>query len=84
MQQIDSTLNLVAYKQHTYDVLPKYFNDFFMFMDYLIDSDKDMNVLHRKGIITNQLGDQDNEVANIFNKIGQGVNIASDFYYKEE
>uniref|UniRef100_M1AR05 Uncharacterized protein n=1 Tax=Solanum tuberosum TaxID=4113 RepID=M1AR05_SOLTU len=73
----------IAYKQHTYDVLPKHFNDFVVFMDYLIDSDKDVNVLRGKGIISNQLG-EDNEVANIINKIGQGVNISSDFYYKEE
>lgn len=52
-------------------------------MDYLIDSDKYMNVLRRQGIVSNQQG-KDNEVANIFKKIGNGVNISSYFYYKKE
>lgn len=52
-------------------------------MDYLIDSDKYMNVLRRQGIVSNQQG-KDNEVANIFKKIGNGVNIYSYFYYKKE
>ncbi|KAG5608650.1 hypothetical protein H5410_019931 [Solanum commersonii] len=67
--------NLIADKQQTYDVLPKHFNDFVVFMDYLIDSDKYVNVLRRKGIISNQLG-EDNEVANIFDNIGKGANIS--------
>ncbi|XP_055800569.1 putative UPF0481 protein At3g02645 isoform X2 [Solanum dulcamara] len=75
--------NLVAYEQQSCGVLTKHFSDYAVFMDYLIHSDKDVNVLRQKGIITNQLG-EDNEVASIFNKIGQGVNISSDFYYKEE
>lgn len=75
--------NLIAYEQQTCDVLPKHFSDFAVFMDYLTDSDKDVNVLRRKGIISNNLG-EDNELATIFNKIGQGVNVSSDFYYKEE
>ncbi|XP_060190521.1 uncharacterized protein LOC132619715 [Lycium barbarum] len=75
--------NLIAYKQQSYDELPKHFSDFAVFMDYLINSNKDVNLLRRKGIITNQLG-EDNEVASIFNKIGQGVNVSTDFYYEDE
>ncbi|XP_060186342.1 UPF0481 protein At3g47200-like [Lycium barbarum] len=74
--------NLVAYEQQSCDVHPKCFSDFAAFMDYLIDSDKDVSLLRRKGIISNQLG-EDNEVANIFNKIGQGIIFSTDFYYKD-
>ncbi|WMV23136.1 hypothetical protein MTR67_016521 [Solanum verrucosum] len=75
--------NLIAYEQQSIDVQPKYFSDFATFMDYLIDSDKDVNLLRQKGIIENWIG-EDKEVASIFNKIGNGVSIYSNFYYKEE
>ncbi|TMW81001.1 hypothetical protein EJD97_012867, partial [Solanum chilense] len=75
--------NLIAYEQQSYDVMPKYFSDFATFMDYLIDSDKDVTLLRQKGIIENWIG-EDNEVASLFNKIGSGVYIYSEFYFKEE
>nr|XP_019068810.2 uncharacterized protein LOC104646793 [Solanum lycopersicum] len=75
--------NLIAYEQQSYDVMPKYFSDFATFMDYLIDSDKDVTLLRQKGIIENWIG-EDNEVATLFNKIGNGVFIDSEFYFKEE
>nr|XP_004237176.2 putative UPF0481 protein At3g02645 [Solanum lycopersicum]XP_010319348.1 putative UPF0481 protein At3g02645 [Solanum lycopersicum]XP_025886358.1 putative UPF0481 protein At3g02645 [Solanum lycopersicum] len=75
--------NLIAYEQLSYDVMPKYFSDFATFMDYLIDSDKDVTLLRQKGIIENWIG-EDNEVASLFNKIGNGVFIYSEFYFKEE
>ncbi|KAH0756999.1 hypothetical protein KY290_020492 [Solanum tuberosum] len=75
--------NLIAYEQQSSDVQPKYFSDFAIFMDYLIDSEKDVNLLRQKGIIVNWIG-EDKEVANLFNKIGNGVTVYSNFYYKEE
>ncbi|KAH0681919.1 hypothetical protein KY289_019671 [Solanum tuberosum] len=75
--------NLIAYEQQSIDVQPKYFSDFATFMDYLIDSDKDVNLLRQKGIIENWIG-EDKEVASIFNKIGNGVGVYSNFYYKVE
>ncbi|KAH0678350.1 hypothetical protein KY284_019435 [Solanum tuberosum] len=75
--------NLIAYEQQSSDVQPKYFSDYATFMDYLIDSDKDVNLLHRKGIIENWIG-EDKEVASLFNKIGNGVTVYSTFYYNEE
>jgi len=75
--------NLIAYEQQSIDVQPKYFSDFATFMDYLIDSDKDVNLLRQKGIIENWIR-EDKEVASIFNKIGNGVGVYSNFYYKEE
>ncbi|XP_015170502.1 putative UPF0481 protein At3g02645 [Solanum tuberosum] len=76
--------NLIAYEQQSSDVQPKYFSDYATFMDYLIDSDKDVNLLRRKGSIENWMG-EDKEVASIFNKIGNGVGVdPNNFYYNEE
>ncbi|KAK4720669.1 hypothetical protein R3W88_010902 [Solanum pinnatisectum] len=75
--------NLIAYEQQSFDVYPTYFSDYANFMDYLIDSDKDVNLLRRKGIIENWIG-EDKEVASLFNKIGNGVTVYSTFYYNEE
>ncbi|CAN4090353.1 unnamed protein product [Withania somnifera] len=52
-------------------------------MDYLIDSEKDVSLLGQQGIIKNEIG-EGKEVANFFNKIGKGVSMSSNFYYKEE
>ncbi|XP_016441764.1 UPF0481 protein At3g47200-like [Nicotiana tabacum] len=75
--------NLIAYEQQSSDVHPRYFSDFSIFMDYLIDSDKDVSLLRQKGIIKNEIG-EDKRVASLFNKIGEGVAISYDFYYKQE
>uniref|UniRef100_A0A0V0GNA9 Putative ovule protein n=1 Tax=Solanum chacoense TaxID=4108 RepID=A0A0V0GNA9_SOLCH len=75
--------NLIAYEQQSSDVDPKYFSDYTTFMNHLIDSDKDVNLLFQKGIIENWIG-EDKEVATLFNKIGKGVTTYSNFYYKEE
>ncbi|KAK6791780.1 hypothetical protein RDI58_010861 [Solanum bulbocastanum] len=75
--------NLIAYKQQSSDVHLKYFSDFAVFMDYLIDSDKDVSLLRMNGIIVNKIGD-DKEVANFFNKIGKGIVVSDDYYYEEE
>uniref|UniRef100_M1A820 Uncharacterized protein n=1 Tax=Solanum tuberosum TaxID=4113 RepID=M1A820_SOLTU len=75
--------NLIAYEQQSSDVCLKYFSDFVVFMDYLIDSDKDVSLLRMNGIIVNKIG-EDNEVASVFNKMGKGVVVSDDFYYEEE
>ncbi|KAG5571662.1 hypothetical protein H5410_061428 [Solanum commersonii] len=74
--------NLIAYEQQSSDVLT-YFSDYVTFMDHLIDSEKDVNLLRQKGIIENWMG-EDKEVACLFNKIGNGVGVYSNFYYSEE
>ncbi|XP_070055712.1 UPF0481 protein At3g47200-like isoform X2 [Nicotiana tomentosiformis] len=77
--------NLIAYEQRSSHVHgPTYFSDFAIFIDYLIDSDKDVSLLRQKGIIRNRIG-EDKEIATLFNKIGKGVGVSSkNFYYKEE
>ncbi|TMW82771.1 hypothetical protein EJD97_004976 [Solanum chilense] len=74
--------NLIAYEQQSFEVQPKYFSDFALFMDQLIDSDKDVNLLRKKGIIKHQMG-EDKDVSSLFNKIGNGVTMYSTFYYKQ-
>ncbi|KAK9275211.1 hypothetical protein L1049_022473 [Liquidambar formosana] len=64
--------NLVAYEQHSLDGKPEYFTDYITFMDQLINSEKDVNLLRLKGIIDNLLGD-DQEVCKLFNGLGDGV-----------
>ncbi|XP_016503202.1 UPF0481 protein At3g47200 isoform X1 [Nicotiana tabacum] len=76
--------NLIAFEQHWPDVYPTCFSDYVTFMDYLIESEKDVSLLRLKGIIRNRIG-EDKEVASIFNKMGKGVAVScEDFYYKEE
>ncbi|OIT05486.1 PREDICTED: putative UPF0481 protein At3g02645 [Nicotiana attenuata] len=76
--------NLIAYEQHSSHVRPRYFSDFAIFMNYLIESEKDVNLLRQKGIIRNWIG-EDKEVASLFNRIGKGVIVSfENFYYKEE
>ncbi|XP_059291418.1 UPF0481 protein At3g47200-like [Lycium ferocissimum] len=75
--------NLIAYEQQSSHVSPKYFSDYAIFMDRLVDSERDVSLLRQKGIIRNIIG-EDKEVAMLFNKIGKGISISHDFYYKED
>ncbi|KAM3339001.1 putative protein isoform X1 [Capsicum galapagoense] len=73
--------NLIAFEQQS-DVHHRYFSDYATFMDQLIESDKDVNLLRQKGIIINGLG-EDKEVTRFFNKIGKGVSTSAVFYDKQ-
>ncbi|WMV23183.1 hypothetical protein MTR67_016568 [Solanum verrucosum] len=76
--------NVIAYEKQSSDVqLSKYFSHYAVFMDNLIDSEKDVNLLRQEGIIVNLMGD-DKDVASLFNKIGNAVTLYPDFYYNEE
>ncbi|WMV23167.1 hypothetical protein MTR67_016552 [Solanum verrucosum] len=83
---VDSTetvlRNLIAYEQQSTDVEYLYFTDYVTFMDHLIDTDKGVSLLRRKGIIENWIG-EDKEVANLFNKIGNGITVYPNFSYKQ-
>ncbi|KAG8658473.1 UPF0481 protein At3g47200 [Manihot esculenta] len=71
--------NLIAYEQLTSFTSPKYFTDYMIFMDSLINSKKDVELLCRKGIIDNWKGD-DETIAIIFNKLGEHVFCESALY----
>jgi hypothetical protein len=75
--------NLIAYEQYSRNdhCNHKYVTDYVRFMDYLINSPKDVELLRRQGIIENLLGD-DEAISTMFNKLGDFV-IISNFYYAE-
>ncbi|XP_031104005.1 uncharacterized protein LOC116007472 [Ipomoea triloba] len=76
--------NLIAYEQHSPDVNPMYFTDYAKFMDDLINTEKDVNLLRLKNVFVNGLGD-DKEVTRLFNDLCKGITYSSnnDFYYKD-
>ncbi|XP_022722235.1 uncharacterized protein LOC111279555 [Durio zibethinus] len=74
--------NLITYEQLLADRDLKHATDYMLFMDYLIDSPKDMETLCQHGIIKNMLGD-DKAVATTINCLGFGVIFSPNFYYTE-
>ncbi|KAJ0982414.1 hypothetical protein J5N97_010669 [Dioscorea zingiberensis] len=63
--------NLIAFEQcypHTQD----YISTYAMFMDYIINTAKDIELLGLNGIITNQLG-TDDAVADLFNRLDKRI-----------
>ncbi|KAK4716185.1 hypothetical protein R3W88_014523 [Solanum pinnatisectum] len=76
--------NLIAYEQHStnkVDIYP-YFSNYAHIMTQLIGSHKDVKFLRKMKIILKDIGD-DKQVASIFKKLSDGVEITS-FYYIEE
>ncbi|XP_062162472.1 UPF0481 protein At3g47200-like [Alnus glutinosa] len=73
--------NLIAYEQYTQDNHFNYVTDYVTLMDYLINSPKDVELLRRRGIIENFLGD-DEAVSTMFNKLVENV-ILSNFCYNK-
>ncbi|XP_044479700.1 UPF0481 protein At3g47200-like [Mangifera indica] len=71
--------NVIALEQHLY---PKdtHICNYVQLMDCLIDDEKDVDLLVGSGIISNSLGDN-SSVANMFNKLGQNINLSRSFYY---
>ncbi|KAJ9672527.1 hypothetical protein PVL29_025937 [Vitis rotundifolia] len=63
-------LNFVAYEQCE-DGKP-FFTNFLMFFESLINSSADVEILHKNGIINHVLG-SDQDVADLFNKLGREV-----------
>ncbi|KAK4764276.1 hypothetical protein SAY87_013714 [Trapa incisa] len=72
--------NIIAYEQHAGDLSARV-SDYMYFMDNLIDSSKDVELLRREGIINSFLGD-DTEIATMINKMGSNITIKQDYYEK--
>ncbi|KAL7177214.1 hypothetical protein ACSBR2_030541 [Camellia fascicularis] len=68
--------NLIAYEQYCPNNQLTCITDYVRFMDCLIDSPKDVEILSRRGIIDNWLGDNE-VVSTIFNKIIDAVTVPS-------
>ncbi|KAM7485995.1 hypothetical protein LguiA_002004 [Lonicera macranthoides] len=64
--------NLIAYEEYHQSTYFHFIVDYVKFMDCLIDSPKDVEILCRSGIIDNWLGD-DEAVSNMFNKLNDHV-----------
>ncbi|XP_039030837.1 UPF0481 protein At3g47200-like [Hibiscus syriacus] len=74
--------NFMAYEQFTRIGEPTYVSDYVVFMDNLINTGKDVQLLCNNGIIDNWLGD-DEVVAQMFNKLRDFICFTDDFYYAE-
>ncbi|KAI8002955.1 UPF0481 protein [Camellia lanceoleosa] len=71
--------NLIAYEQYCPNNQLTCITDYVRFMDCLIDSPKDVEILSRCGIIDNWLGDNE-VVSTIFNKISDAVIVPSSHF----
>ncbi|XP_012465371.1 UPF0481 protein At3g47200 [Gossypium raimondii] len=75
--------NYMAYEQFFPRGKPTYFVDYVVFMDNLISTGKDVQLLCESGVIDNWLGD-DEAVALMFNKLQDSIYMMSeDFYYAD-
>ncbi|KAK5772780.1 hypothetical protein PVK06_049075 [Gossypium arboreum] len=75
--------NYMAYEQFFPRGKPTYFVDYVVFMDNLINTGKDVQLLCESGVIDNWLGD-DEAVALMFNKLRDSIYMMSeDFYYAD-
>ncbi|KAJ4722907.1 hypothetical protein OWV82_006339 [Melia azedarach] len=74
--------NLIAYEQFAHDKNPNHITDYVKFMDCLINSSRDAELLRRRGIIDNWLGD-DEVIAALINRLGDAVVLGDNFYYTE-
>ncbi|OWM67648.1 hypothetical protein CDL15_Pgr024733 [Punica granatum] len=70
--------NLIAYEEH-YVRENKYIGDYMSFMDGLVNTPKDVELLRHKGIIESLMGD-DEVIATMFNNMCK-QRILSNFYY---
>ncbi|GKV06845.1 hypothetical protein SLEP1_g18672 [Rubroshorea leprosula] len=80
--QTDSILrNFIAHEQ-CHNNYPRYVTDYVTFMDCLINTRKDVELLRHSGIIVNGLGD-DEVVATIFNRLCDSVVFSNRNFYSE-
>ncbi|XP_040989684.1 uncharacterized protein LOC121237146 [Juglans microcarpa x Juglans regia] len=68
--------NLIAFEQYSPYNDSSYVTDYMCFLDDLIDSPKDVELLRRKGIIANWLGDE-KVASTMVNKLGHHVTIST-------
>ncbi|XP_057776340.1 UPF0481 protein At3g47200-like [Salvia miltiorrhiza] len=75
--------NLVAYEQYFGQHQDNYVTDYITFLDCLVDSSKDVEILSRKGIVENWMGEEE-AVAKMVNKLGESVAVPwASFIYAE-
>ncbi|KAL3641195.1 hypothetical protein CASFOL_016163 [Castilleja foliolosa] len=74
--------NLIAYEHFFIDNHPKYVTDYAFFLHCLVNSSRDVEILRRRGILTNLLGD-DEMVYHMFNRLGRNILMSPDFCYAD-
>lgn len=74
--------NLVAYEQYLPDGEPRFVSDYTFFLHCLINTPDDVELLRRRGIIGNCLGN-DEEVSLMFNRLGKSILTSSKFSYSQ-
>nr|GMD18084.1 UPF0481 protein At3g47200-like [Ipomoea batatas] len=74
--------NMIALEQRCDALNPKYFTDYARLMDHLLDTNRDVSLLRKNGIIQNLL-DEDRKVAYIFNNLmnGEVDTPSTNFYF---
>ncbi|KAL9411156.1 hypothetical protein AB3S75_044863 [Citrus x aurantiifolia] len=72
--------NLIVYEQCSHGINPKHTLDYRKFLHCLINSSKDAELLRRRGIIDNRLGD-DEVIPTLLYKLGDGGVLGEQFYY---
>ncbi|XP_019163830.1 PREDICTED: UPF0481 protein At3g47200-like isoform X2 [Ipomoea nil] len=72
--------NMIAMEQRCERLNPKYFTDYARLMDHLVDTNRDVSLLRKNGIIQNLLG-EDRKVAYIFNNLSVEVDTSTNFYF---
>ncbi|GKV06844.1 hypothetical protein SLEP1_g18671 [Rubroshorea leprosula] len=78
----DSILrNFIAHEQ-SHNKHPRYVTDYVTFMDCLINTRNDVELLRQSGIIVNGLGD-DEDVATIFNGLCDSIVFSNENFYSE-
>ncbi|KAG8369628.1 hypothetical protein BUALT_Bualt14G0033400 [Buddleja alternifolia] len=68
--------NVIAYEQYSQDH-ENFVTDYVIFMDRLIDSSRDVEILRRRRIIDSWLGD-DEMIANMFNKLVESIIVSAE------
>ncbi|XAR54477.1 hypothetical protein NMG60_11029621 [Bertholletia excelsa] len=74
--------NLVAYEQYLPDGNPTYVTNYFTFIDCLVNSSKDVEILREADIIDSWMGDNET-VVTMLNKISNDAIISMNRYYME-
>ncbi|EOY05383.1 Uncharacterized protein TCM_020393 isoform 1 [Theobroma cacao] len=74
--------NVIAYEQFFSGSSLNHVTDYMNFMDCLINSRKDVEILRQRGIVKNWLGD-DEVIATMFNRLGDSVTIPAFSLYSE-
>ncbi|KAK8569560.1 hypothetical protein V6N13_046610 [Hibiscus sabdariffa] len=74
--------NYMAYEQFFPIHKPTYCVDYVIFMDNLVNTGEDVQLLCESGVIDNRLGDYE-AVAQMFNKLREHIYMSRDLYYAE-